>query len=267
MDSARFAVANELWHSGRVEDAACEFRSMALQADYSDEKAALLANEHKCYCQLGSFDKAQRVMREIRKLKVHDNYIRMIIDIGDGCMMTQIGKEEEGLSILSQVLEANREELLSPEFGHLYEEIQRRRGFALTNLKKYKDAISVLEEAAAFADTSPDDMQSVCLFLGTCYAAVSKSTLAKGAYLRAIAYHLGDANEAEAHYRVAILYFQDRAFAQAKHHLEAALQLPDTAIGTQLRKYIYEQMSRVCHYLGESEEAQKYLSLSRQVGS
>lgn len=263
MDQQRFENANRLWKSGHVRDAAREFHAMAMEANDSDEKAATLANEHKCYCQIQCFDEARAVMREIRKLSVKDPYVRMIIDIGDAIMMTSTGKFKEGESLFENILRLNPDELQSTDSRHLYEEIQQRRGFALTNLERYAEAVSVLEEAAAFPNACVEDMQSVWFYLGICYAALSKQTLAKEAYLRAIAFGMRNTTEADAHYRIAVVYFVDRAFAQAKHHLEIALQLPHEALSSQLRKFIYQQMSRICHYLGESEEEKKYLKLAQ----
>ena len=67
--------------------------------------------------------------------------------------------------------------------------------------------------------------------------------------------------EADARYRLAILYFMSHAFAQAKYHLEAALQMPEQIITAELRRHIYQQMSRTCHYLGQADEEQKYSKL------
>ena len=70
MDSARLANANELCEAGRIEEAALEFHALAQEADDPDEKVATLANEHKCYCQLGHLDKANEIMRLMRSLPV-----------------------------------------------------------------------------------------------------------------------------------------------------------------------------------------------------
>jgi len=104
MDQAHFENANRLWATGLVEDAAHKFRAMADEADYPDEKAAILANEHKCYCQIGQLDKANEVMRQIRTLTIEDKFVRMIVDFGDACMTTQMGKLEEGISKFEKIL-------------------------------------------------------------------------------------------------------------------------------------------------------------------
>src|SRR5438552_1922383 len=61
MDPKRFENANSLWRDGHMEDAASEFHVMGEEADYSDEKAGLLINEHKCYAQIGKLDKANEI--------------------------------------------------------------------------------------------------------------------------------------------------------------------------------------------------------------
>jgi hypothetical protein len=96
MDSARFENANKLHNAGHIEDAAREFHALADETDDPDEKAAIFANEHKCYCQLGWLDKANALMRQIRSLPHQDKFVRMIVDFADACMMAQMAKLDEG---------------------------------------------------------------------------------------------------------------------------------------------------------------------------
>jgi len=263
MDQTRLDNANRLWRDGCVEEAAQEFHAMALQADYSDEKAALLANEHKCYCQVGLLDKAYETMRQIRGLTVQDKFVRMIVDVGDACMTTLMGKLEEGVCKFERLLQLNQTELQTSDLRNTYEDIQQRRAFALANLGRYLEALPVLTEAVSFKTLSVDDAQMVQFYLGICYAALQQPDLAIRAFLNVIGSGVNNEVEAKARYRLAIVYFLKRAFAQSKHHLEAALQMPDSAVDAQLRKYIYQQMSRTCHYLGESQEEQKYSRLAQ----
>jgi hypothetical protein len=93
MDQTRFDNANKLWNAGRNEDAAHEFHAIAEETNYSDEKAAILANEHKCYLQIGQLDKANEIMRQMRALPVHDSFVRMIIDIGETAARPQPARQ------------------------------------------------------------------------------------------------------------------------------------------------------------------------------
>ena len=263
MDQTRFENANKLWMAGRNEDAARQFHAMAENAEYPDEKAGLLINEHKCYAQVGKLEKADEVMRQIRTLTVQDKFVRMIIDIGDAFVTSLVGKLEEGVSKFEKILQTYRDELRDPDNRGLYEELQERRGFELTSLGRYAEALPVLSEALSFT-SDKSDPQLVQFYLGICFQDTANPEPAKQSFLRAIGLGLSHDLEGHARYRLAILYYKDGALAQAKHHLEAALQLPQEAINPELRKDIYEQMSRVCHYLGQFEEEKKYSRLAHE---
>jgi tetratricopeptide (TPR) repeat protein len=264
MDSAGFENANKLHNAGRIEDAAREFHALADETDDPDEKAASFANEHKCYCQLGWLDKANALMRQIRSLPHQDKFVRMIVDFADACMMAQMAKLDEGALKFEQILDSNRELLTSSDNRNLYEDIQGRRAFLLAGLGRYTEALPLLEEAGSFTN-GESDPKLVHFYLGVCYDAASESSLAKEEFLRAVDLGLDAQFEASARYRVAMLYFTSGAFGQAKLHLECALALPEGVAEMQLRKYIYQGLSRTCHYLGEFQEEQKYLKLAQPL--
>jgi tetratricopeptide (TPR) repeat protein len=262
MDSARFENANKLLDAGSAGDAAREFHAIAEEADDLDERAAALANEHKCYCQTGQLDKANEVMRQMRTLPLEDKFVRMVVDFGDACMTAQMGKREEGALKFKRILETNQELLGSSEHRDLYEDIQERRAFLLAGLGSYSDAMPILKEALTFT-TDRSDPHLVHFYLGVCHDAASESSLAKEEFLRAISLGLDNRFEASARYRLAMIYFMSRAFAQAKLHLESALAVPGGVADIQLRKNIFQGLSRTCHYLGEPQEEQKYLELAQ----
>lgn len=264
MDSTRFQLANETWKTGNIEGAAREYRSMAEEAPDPNEKAALLANEHKCYCQLRRLRDAEKVMSQIRALPVQDKFVLMIVDFGDACMTTLMGKLDNGVRKFEKILESNEKELKNPENKYLYEDIQERRGFALTNLGRYAEALAILKEATSFT-SDRSDLSLVNFYIGVCYQDTSQPKAAKEFLLRAIKLGLKAEFEADARYRLGILYFIEHAFAQAKLQLELAQQLPTDAVNAELRKDIYQQMSRVCHYLGETDEEQRYLTLKNSL--
>lgn len=263
MDQMGFEKANELWKAGHNEEAAQEFLKIGAASTHSDEKAAALINGHKCYVQVGKLNEAEKIMRQIRSLPIQDNFVRLIVDFGDACMTTQMGNLKEGIIKFEGVLRRNQRELEDPEWRCTYEELQERRAFALVGLKRSAEALPILKEAVSFK-TEQAEPQLVYFYLGICYSELSEIDLAKQAYLKAISFALHDNIEADAHYRLGVLYFVGRAFAQAKFHLESALQLPEPALGTNLRKYIYQQLSRTCHYLGQKEEEKKYSAFARK---
>ncbi len=100
------------------------------------------------------------------------------------------------------------------------------------------------------------------LFLGICYSRRHQNGLAREQFLRVIDLGLVNEFEAEARYRLASTYFVEEGFAQAKHQLEFILAGHTHDIERVPRRYIYEQLSRVCHYLGEEQNAKSYKKLA-----
>jgi tetratricopeptide (TPR) repeat protein len=253
----RLEKAQKLRDSGHIEEAAHEFHAFAEELNHPDEKAVALINEHECLIAMDAPERAKGVMTQLQSLPIQEKYVRMLVDYADAVMTIAARQYQEGISKLESMLELYRDLLNTIDFKYLYEQIQRRRGIALTTLKRYLEAIPILEEATCFTGATTTDTQLVYFNLGICYAGATKTDLAKAAYLRTIDLQLDNPTEADAHYRLAILYFKQRAFAQSKYHLETALQAPEM-LSDQLKRFIYQQMSRTCHYLGEFAEEQKY---------
>jgi tetratricopeptide (TPR) repeat protein len=262
MDWVRFQKATALRDSGRAEDAVREFHLLEAEVGSTDERAALLMNEHTCYCDLGRLDEAQRLMTQIHTLETTDLHVRLVVDFGEACMHIQMGQIGKGLSEFQEIL-ARYPDLLQSSHRYLYESIQRRRGVSFCNLNRRSEALPLLREASAFANLLAEDKQEIHFYLGICYDQLREWVSAKEHYLQAIGVGLKSDLEAHAQYRVALIYFNTSAFAQAKHHLEAILQARDSDIPNLPKQYIYEQLSRTCHYLGEEQDAQRYASLAR----
>ena len=264
MDSERFEKAKKLEEDGRTEDALREYTAMALEAVDHDEKAALLANELKCLCRLGQLDKAEGALAQIRELPLRDPYVRLVVDFGEACLTALIQQPEAAASKFKAILDSNRELLAGPEQRDLYEGIQERRAFELVRLEKYDEALPILKEALSFTGEE-SDQQFVQFYLGVCYAAASDPNLAKESFLHAIRLGLDSQFEASARYRLARLYFNSGAFAQAKFHLESALLVSEGVADLELKRDIYRSLSRTCHFLGEEHEERKYTKLGQSI--
>jgi tetratricopeptide (TPR) repeat protein len=257
MDWVRFQNATALRDSGRAEDAAREFRLLETEVNETDEKAALMLNEHRCYCDLGRLDEASLILNQIRKLAPRDPEVCLIVDFGEACMNIQMGHLERGLKEFDEILHRYAD-LLEGSQRHLSESIQRRRGVALCNAGRHAEALPLLKKSSTVSGLSGEDGQEVHLFLGTCYDRLGQTAMAKEEYLKAINFGIKTALEAHARYRVAILYFNTGAFAQAKHHLEAILQAyPEPGNADIPRKYVSELLQRTRRYLDNADKGRK----------
>jgi pentatricopeptide repeat protein len=255
---SEFQNATSLRDSGRWDEAASAFHHLASQAESRSEKAALLINEHRCYCDAGRLDEAEKILHEIRELEPLEPSVRVIIDFGEACMSVQAGRTKQGLNQFDGILHRYPELSRGADRRGLYENIQKRRGVALADLVEYAKAIPILEESTSSKDLTREDKQEVHFYLGLCYEKTQRSSAAKVEYLRAVDLLLKNDFEAHARYSVARLYFNERAFAQAKYQLEMILQLQQTEIPNLPKHYVFEQLSRACHYLGDEESAERY---------
>ena len=87
---------------------------------------------------------------------------------------------------------------------------------------------------------------------------------AKQEFNRVVAFGLKNELEEQARYHMAVLYFNDRAFAQARLQLEMILQdYPEG--GAFSRKDVYEHLSQTCRYLGDSANERLYKDLAKRA--
>jgi tetratricopeptide (TPR) repeat protein len=162
------------------------------------------------------------------------------------------------------MLRENSELLKSDRLRYLYEDIHERRASAFVLLGRYSEALSLLRDATFFSFKNTDQKQRIHLHLGICYSELGENTLAQQEFLRVIDFGLGNALEAQARYRVAIVYFNIHAFVEAKSQLQAILQTFPSEVPDVPREFVYKLLSRTCHFLGEERNAQQYLKLAHK---
>lgn len=264
MDQPRFESAVALRDAGRAEDAIGEFRSMAAEASDPNEKAAMMLNEVRCYCNLSRLNEAERVLKEIRKLEPDDIVALLNADFAAACLEALRGKHEKALFKFDHILQEYVGLLQTSEYHDLCEDIRQRRACALADLIRHSEAVPLLKEAASFESLTAGQKQRIHLYLGRCYYALAEIDPAKEEFLRVIDFGLKNELEVQAQYNVAILYFNVGAFARSKYQLEMILQTYQSDIPGVPRKDIYQQLSRTCHYLGEEDDAKRYLTMAQE---
>jgi tetratricopeptide (TPR) repeat protein len=264
MDQARFDNAVALRKSGRILDAIQEFQAMQEETTDANEKSALMLNEVRCYAELGQVLDAERMLRRIREVVPDDLEARFNVDFMAACVEAQGGHYEQAVRQFQTQLEEYVGLLQTPDYRDFYEDVQQRRALCLTHLHRYGEALPILKEASSsFTTLKAEDQQEVHLNLGICYAELQEDRLAKEEFLRAIGSGLNNGVEARARYNLGVVSFREGGFAQAKHQLEWLLQnYPQEEIPNVPRKYVYLQLSRTYHYLGDKENAKRYKKLA-----
>lgn len=225
--------------------------------------------KNRCLCStrrgatqiLGVAD-VEHIVARIREIAPEDDDVRLSVQFMSASLAGQAGHHAEALCQFQEILQQFAPLLRTSERRDLYEDIQQRRAFSLVHLARYRDAFPILSEAASFSTLQAEDLQEVHLYLGTSYAALNDSRLAKQEFLRATEFDLGGRIEAQARYNLGVIYFQEGGFAQAKHQLEQVLRTHPEEIPNLPHRYIYQQLSWVCGRLGEGENAERYKRLA-----
>lgn len=262
--SPRFTHACDLRASGQIENALREFHSIASEINDADGKAAVMLNEHRCHCDLGHLKHAEETMRKIRALKPIDPIVNMNINFGDACMQILAGREGKGILIFDKILKGNSEILQTPDYLNLYEDIQQRKAFALCNMRRYREALPILNEAMQFR-TETADIQSVHFYLGICFVEMGNNESAKHEFLHVI--NMGLDLEANSRYRLAMIEFHNGALASALCQLEQILRTKQDAQSSVPHMYVYEFLAKVSDALGNESEASRYRQEAQQCNS
>jgi tetratricopeptide (TPR) repeat protein len=204
------------------------------------------------------------VLREIAGVAPDDLNVRLYISFATACASAQEGEHDKAalqfgsvLTEYAQLLEAEQE---------LREDICFRRAIELVVSARNREAVPFLEEALSFRTLTIEDQQMASFQLALTYEKLQEGDLAVREFLRTISFNLLNWNEAEARYRAACSYFTRGAYAQAKHHLEKALndysKYKGADVSVALRS-IYGLLSRACRYLGEKDNEKRYANLSK----
>jgi len=265
MDLTRFEHLIELDKSGRIEDAIRESRTLLAETTDVNEKASLLGGMHVSYCKLGRLNEARQTLERMKQLEISDLGVRLNAEFCEPTLLIQEGRCEEGLSAFATMLDRYSAALREPEHRYLYEDIQCRRAATLVALSRFKEALPILKEALSFSFEKATNEQRVHFDLGICLEETNETEAAKQEFFRAIGFGLKNDIEERALYRLAILHFKADALAQAKQQLETILRDFPGQSSAVPRKYVYEQLSHTCRYLGDAANAELYASLAKRA--
>jgi tetratricopeptide (TPR) repeat protein len=255
----------ELRETGRHEEAIREYRALAAAAKDANERADLLAGAEIEYCILGRLAEARQIVDELLAMETSDPEIRLSIEFDDACLLLLEGRTADGAEAFASMLQRHRELLERPWLRFLYEEIQWRRAVALVELRRFGEALPILQEAVSFDLEDVEHEQRVWVALGDCLYDAKDFESAREAFIRAIDFGLKNAIEEVARYDFAQVCVKTRGFAQARQQLETILRDFPTENSFLPRKYVYVLLSRACSGLGDRQAAESYTELAKRL--
>jgi tetratricopeptide (TPR) repeat protein len=253
----------ELRNAGRIDEAIIEHERLLTQATNDDERASILRGLEACYRILGRLVEARRVLGQIQQLDISDLEIRLSSEFDEPCLLVEEGKTEEGICAFASILQRHGEALKEDCFRYLYEDIQRRRAFALIAVSRFTEALPILKDAASFRFDEATYEQQIHFGLALCFEETNDFEAAKREFLRVVAFNLKNDLEEQARYRLSRLYVRAHGFAQARKQLETIIQEFSAENNVVPRKYIYEQLSKVCACLGDKANETLYMALAK----
>lgn len=264
MELGCFEHLMELDRSGRIEDAIRESQALLERTSDADEKASLLGIIHVSFCKLGRLKEARQALEQMKQLEVSQLGIRLNAEFCEPSFLVLEGRYEEGLLAFAGMLNRHSEAFKEPEHRYLYEDIQSRRAVVLFGLSRYKEALPILREAVSFSFDKAENAQKMHFYLGVCLEDAHETQAAKQQFVLVVGYGLKNDIEEQALYRLAILYYNAGAFAQARQQLEAILQKYPNPSAAVPRKYVYQTLSQTCRHLGDQANAKLYMDLAQK---
>jgi tetratricopeptide (TPR) repeat protein len=266
-----FKQALTLRDQGKFKESADLLLSLAIATDDLFEKAGMLLNLTDTLKAAGTLDLARTQLNAARELLIFppntvlgnadDENRRMLLiwaELEDASIVGADEKlQKEALASLNKTLADHQSELCRPNFAEIYQAVQRDRGFLLTNLGSFAEALPILEEVDS---ADPHDRWTL-FYLGFCYSCTGKFPDAQRKLEEAIRLGLTPDYEGRARCALGASYYELGDYARAKSELEQGVK---TASPRYVKKSgIWKWLEYTCVSLGLKAEAEHYRRLAR----
>lgn len=220
-----------------------------------NERVYLLFSKSSCFGILGDFNEARTQLFLALKERPEDPDTCLAFEFNRALLLQQETSYPEALEKLTAVLTNNARRLKLPEWQFMYEDIQQRRAFICVTLRRFRDAILLLEEILSFnlgSEVRSDALAS----LGLCYLELKDWRSAQDNFLKARAIGLTKDREKSFHFYLGIAYFYNDLLAEAKREFQFCEQ---NAVECELPiTDVYRWLSSTCKRRGETVESEHY---------
>ena len=179
------------------------------------------------------------------------------VEIEEAEILATEGKIEAAIEQLGVTLERFKDEIKGPRRTEIYDDIQTRRAYFLTDVDQFAKAIPILEEAKS----RRNDDTIFLFYLGHCYLRAKRWGEAQQKLERALALRPRPRIAFQAHGSLGMVLYETGDYQRAKEELEASAKLAAPDYIKQAR--IWKWLEYTCIRLGLKEEAQRYGQLAR----
>jgi tetratricopeptide (TPR) repeat protein len=269
-DSPSLDRANTLREEGNFREAYGLFMLAANRTENLLERAFLLLHAATNLTQSYEQERSRNQLKQIRELlgsmnpsgfskDEQDEFVRVKvgIEIEEAEVLETEGKTEAAIERLAATLARFEAEIQEPSRIEIYDEIQTRRAYFLTDLGQFEKAIPILEEAK----NRRNDDTIFLFYLGHCYLSTKRWNEAQQKLERALALRPQPRIAFQTHGSLGMVFYETGDYQRAKEELEASAKLADTGYIKQL--HIWKWLEYACISLGLKEEAKRYGQLAR----
>jgi tetratricopeptide (TPR) repeat protein len=186
----------------------------------------------------------------------------MHADFHEARLYSTEDKFEESLDRFDQMLTKYRQDLKHPDSRYLYEEIQVRRGLALSRLERCLEALPLLHEAESF-ELSTEDRSNLYCHIGHCHHRLREDDLALPYFLNARNLGLSKDWPVYFHYDLGYVYYRLRNYREAKREFTACEDQIKSGLPAPPAAQVYQMLAYVAQALGERAESERYSAMVR----
>ncbi len=258
MDELRVDHILALFDSGQVEQALRELRALIDDTPEPAGKVILLCQQAEQLAALGRVPEARECFEEATQLLAEAPECEGDVLLAEADLLTGEEKYGKALAKLDELWKGYAPHANDPDFRVMYQSTQVRRGILLGELRRYREALPVLEEAASFDTAQEGDFY---YYLGVCYYHCSDMERARQALLKALEVGVPESYEPSARMYLGLACYHTGAYARAKQEFEICEpRVNDLPVP---RKRLLRWLWATCQKLGFDEEAERYRKLAK----
>jgi len=207
---------------------------------------------------LHRFSDAREQLRHALNEAPNDPDVELQFDFISSSLLDEEGNKHEALLQLTSLLGKYAARLHEPDLRFMYEDIQQRRGFNLTRLQRFEEALPILKECVAF-NLDRESRSDIRANLGLCYLELRNYQGAADEFQQAITTGLSESWKQSIHFYLGITYSQ---MGLLKDALKEFLTCEKLIAKRQIQSIqVYKWLSYVHRKLGNESESARYAAL------
>jgi len=259
MDWSRYEQLGALERSGNFKDALDGYRQLKTDCTDRRDKVVLLLAIVNCLLLLGRTSEAKQSIREAFTLVENDMKFYPRVAFKDATIDIELKDWKAALGKMERLLKDYPDALSDPDNSDVVEHLNRSRGFALTELNRFREAKPLLEEVSS----KEFHQGPVLCYLGACNYELGDLEASEKNYSDALAVGLDPSYECSAHYGLGTIYLRQGKLAWANQQFEKCLE--QQKWGRVPKRDVVVSLLRTAKGLGSEDQIELYTKMLDEI--